>query len=601
MSNIRSERLERVAAPGIFEGVPPEKLAEALDRSERRRFVRGDVVIAEGEVLDKLFVITAGSADVTVLDRDGIEQRVGRVGPGTTVGEMSLVTGEQATATVRATTEVEAVTMSGREFERLSARFPHVYRNVGSVLAHRLARTNRLLARARVGQVVAVEQAGGPPELPWALACSLSWHTRAPTVLVVEDIDPQEPLRAFAVGRALPSEHRASLQLAPSFDRAPPDSSVIEELRNAFDHVLIVSRGRNLGALPVARRLVVMGKGDARQIAGSGGVDYIVRASSTASAGALGPDSAGAISVPSLAAVDGECLHEGALSAGSEAGRALGWLARDLAGLKVGFAFGAGSLRGYAHAGVLAALSHVGLRADYLAGTSVGAAVATLHAMGNTPAEIADELDRCGQVLFRPALSRTGLFSNRALRRYLQSVVGNRLIEDLPTSVAIVAADLDRQQEVILRRGKIWVAILASISIPGVFPAVRIDGRTLVDGGIINPVPTSTVSTMGAGGVVAVRLATPALTPTLDVVAGNPVSAGASALNVIIRSLEIMQARIASDSPDTPLVTIMPEFADLPGAKLRHFAGGRRYMEDGAAAVEAALPQLAAVFPWLRA
>jgi NTE family protein len=314
---------------------------------------------------------------------------------------------------------------------------------------------------------------------------------------------------------------------------------------------------------------------------------------------ALGPDSKGSLSVPPLLAEDRERLRTGVLPAASEAGRALGWLARDLAGRKVGFAFGAGSLRGYAHAGVLAALERAGLRADYVAGTSVGAAVAALHALGYTPAELADELDRCGEVLFRPTLSRRGLFSNRALRRYLQSVVADRRIEDLSIPLAIVAADLERQQEVVLRRGLIRSAILASISIPGVFPAVRIGGRTLVDGGIINPVPATTASTMGAGAVVAVRLSTPNVTPKLDVVAGDQVRAGISALNVIVRSLEIMQARIASDPSETPLISITPEFADLPGAKLRRFASGRRYMEEGEAAVEAALPRLATLFPWL--
>src|SRR4051794_20497447 len=102
MSGVKSEEAVEPTVPAIFDGVPPSELEGALDRGERRHFAAGDVVIAEGDTPDKIFVITAGSAEVSVSDRDGIEHRVGRVGHGMTVGEMSLVTGEPAAATVKA-------------------------------------------------------------------------------------------------------------------------------------------------------------------------------------------------------------------------------------------------------------------------------------------------------------------------------------------------------------------------------------------------------------------------------------------------------------------------------------------------------------------
>jgi predicted acylesterase/phospholipase RssA len=142
--------------------------------------------------------------------------------------------------------------------------------------------------------------------------------------------------------------------------------------------------------------------------------------------------------------------------------------------------------------------------------------------------------------------------------------------------------------------------VLASISMPGILPAVRVGGRLLVDGGILNPVPASTVAAMGADTVVAVRLASPAGPPLYDIDSRYEREAETSALSAFIRSMEMMQGRIDGDPPETPVITLVPEFSSIPGAKLRNFSSGRRYIDAGAAAAEAALPRIAAALPWLR-
>src|SRR5262249_43070252 len=180
-------------------------------------------------------------------------------------------------------------------------------------------------------------------------------------------------------------------------------------------------------------------------------------------------------------------------------------------------ALGAGSLRGYAHVGALNYLRWAGLEEDYVAGTSIGAAVATLHAIGYSAHEVADILDMTGPNLFQPTLSRAGLMSNRKLRRFLQEVAGDLLIEDLRLPLALVAADLDTRCEVVFREGPVWLGVLASISIPGVYPALKVGGYTLVDGGILSPVPTNVAAGMGADIVIAVRLSNAASSPTDEI------------------------------------------------------------------------------------
>jgi len=575
------------ATPAVLEGIPAEALAELLAVLERRRYAAGAVVIAEGDAPKEIYIVVEGRADVFVVDRNGEEHAVGRVGPGTTLGEMSLFTGEPAAGTVRAASELEVLVLSGADFEHVATEHPVVYRNVGTILASRLRSTNRLAARAAPGKVVVLEDAGGPPLLAWALASSVAWHARAPTLLLVVDEDPAEPLRALADVHAAPSDRRASLRLSKSL------ADELEAMLESFELVLVMGGDELRAALPGARLLRLEGaSGDGR------GAGAFVRTWEGTS-----------VHVPPLTGSENDALANGLLPARSDGARSLGWLARDIAGLKVGVALGAGSLRGYAHVGVLSALARAGLDVDFLAGTSVGGAVAGLYALGYTPDELADELDRCAKILFRPTLARSGVMSNRALRHYLHGIGGERNIEDLDLPLAIVAADLEEQREIVFRRGPLWLATLATISIPGIFPALRIGGRTLVDGGIVNPVPTTVVAGMGADAVVAVRLSSPQGGPVTHVEAFESGGKSPSAFNAIIRAVEMMQSRIVGDPPDTPTISITPGLGDLsgsaalddlPGGRLRRFSTGRRYVEAGIEATEAALPRLAAAFPWLR-
>jgi NTE family protein len=306
------------------------------------------------------------------------------------------------------------------------------------------------------------------------------------------------------------------------------------------------------------------------------------------------------VNVPELDAEDWRELQAGVLSTRSTAGRELGWAARDLAGLKVGLALGAGSFRGYAHVGVLEGLRRAGIPLDYVAGTSIGAAVASLAVGGHDPDAIADVLDELSPRLFRVTVPIRSFLSTRSLRRYIQEFTGDTRLEDLPIPLALIAADILTQQELILRRGLVWQAILASVSIPGIYPAQRIGRHVVVDGGVLNPVPADVVAEMGAGVVFAVKLGGGSIPAEreLEVVpaSGKP----PSAISVLMRSIETMQSRIAAEpGSEATTIAIVPKL-DAESGMLRKFSAGRRYIPDGVAAVEAAMPRIAAALPWVR-
>src|SRR5687768_2064987 len=110
-------------APTFFDGLGEAELALVLEPLERRHFAAGATILAEGDGVREMYVVETGSADVFVDDRLGGEHRVGQIGPGATVGEMALFTGQPASASVRATTPLEVLVVSEAEVQRAAAAF----------------------------------------------------------------------------------------------------------------------------------------------------------------------------------------------------------------------------------------------------------------------------------------------------------------------------------------------------------------------------------------------------------------------------------------------------------------------------------------------
>lgn len=552
----------------------------------------GATVITEGDRLREMYVVKSGAAEVFVADRHGVEQRVGGVSAGSTLGEMSLLTGQPASGTVRAAEPLELYVVREADFNRLTERFPSVYRNVGAILSRRLALTNRLAAGAAPARVTALRAGGSPPLLPVALAASVAWHTRASTLLLVHGRGAAEIEALRAPSPQAGSGETHACAVVAAVDGLPTD---FDELAATYANILVLTddADRRVDGL---RTLDLVG-GHSAPV---GNASYTVRA--WASPGErVGPSSDGVVNVPELVPADQAALRDGVLPPTTAAGKAIGWVARDLAHLKVGVALGAGSVRGFAHFGVLRELERAGVFPDCIAGTSVGAAAGGLYAFGLDPDEAAELFVSCGPALFRPRISTKSFLSSRGLRNFIRGVGGDVLIEDLNTPFAAVAADIETQREVVFRRGLLWQAVVASISIPGIYPANRIGRYTVVDGGIVNPVPCSTAGDLGADVVIGVRLGAKLAQPDSDAAATAARGRPPSAVTSILRSIEMMQSRLAPEATDPATLMIRPELPEIPSGRLRSFDAGLRYVDDGAAATREALPRLAGALPWVRA
>lgn len=153
---------------------------------------------------------------------------------------------------------------------------------------------------------------------------------------------------------------------------------------------------------------------------------------------------------------------------------------------------GSGGARGLAHVGIIQRLEEAGYRIDSIAGASMGALVGGIYAAG----KLEDYRDwvcalRSTDVLrfLDISFSVGGLFKGERIIETLRDMVGDHAIEDLPLAYTAVATDIDRQREVWITRGPLFDAIRASIAVPTVFTPHEYQGSTLVDGGLLNPIP----------------------------------------------------------------------------------------------------------------
>ena len=221
-------------------------------------------------------------------------------------------------------------------------------------------------------------------------------------------------------------------------------------------------------------------------------------------------------------------------------------------GRSFGLALGGGAARGVAHIGVLKVLEETGLRPQFITGTSAGSIVGALYAGGYSWDEIADvtrALDWSDFV--QPVFPRMGMVRADRLEERLTHLLADRTIEELDIPFKAMTVDLECGELFIMDSGPVAHAVRASCSIPGIFEPVEHEGRLLVDGGVLNDVPTDVCREMGADVVLGVDL-------------GADMDRERTPENifaVLMASFAIMSRRCRETPPDGNTIIIQPDLA----------------------------------------
>lgn len=246
---------------------------------------------------------------------------------------------------------------------------------------------------------------------------------------------------------------------------------------------------------------------------------------------------------------------------------------------RIALALGGGAARGFAHIGVIKVLESHGLKVDLVVGTSAGSVAGALFAAGYSGFDLqqmAFDLDRATVADW--TLFGKGLIRGDALRKFVNTAVGNRPLEKLPMKFACVAANLKTGEAILFERGETGQAVQASSAVPGVFAPTLINGAEYVDGGLVSVVPIRYAKKLGADFVIAVDVAAP---PDQREAQGK--------LDVVMKTFGIMGKTIRESEYPLADVLIVPDMSTISSTD---FEGKHRAILAGERAAQAALPEL---------
>ena len=678
MENLEPQQL--IEASALFRNLQPHETATIIDRLQPARYERGTRILERGVWHGRLHIIATGQVSVLLQEttpdagNHADDLIVARLGPGECFGEMSLITGEPPTATVRAEQNTTLWSLTQTDFLTLIGDCPTLLQNINHILSQRLAQTNQQILANHAAErtwLAFVDDPAAPLERALAphIANALAMRSQK-RVLMLELCG-----RDQALGPHFATHER---QIRPSFLECLHDRSLLQ----THHAPTVTADGQHYPAYAVLaathEQTLTLDAGVLASLTDLALLyDYLLFITTPATpthllpavegqcqrtimliaAGAEPPDKISqdraerpfdAVFVthvaerPTIGTQDRYAAQLGCivtrllpadmplleqcweqhvtlrqLAADAALTKAVDFVARYLAHQTVGIAFGGGGARGFAHLGVLQGLLHYGIPLDYIAGCSSGIIAPGMYLIGKSPAESEAIFLDIQHHIVHWRFPRTSIFSNKGLRRMLRELCGELRFEDLTTPFAMVAVDLATRAGIVLDRGPLWQAGLASVALPGIFPPVLIGEHILMDAGMHDPVPIRLVRRMGANILLASELggqeppslvsAAPwfeehVVAPLAGVLSGKQVTSrqriarSPHIIDLLLRTYELAMATIGMHSIREADIVFRPK---LHRISLRQFSEGRKFVVAGREAVEQSLPALRRRLPWV--
>ena len=557
----------------VFSDLSDAELA-SIQRSLRwERIDGGSTLLRQGDSAQEAWLLRAGRLEAIHRTTSG-DRHVTWYGPGAFIAEMSLVTGGKRTNAVRAVRDSTVARLTPETLDTLFARSADFTRQVTRALAPRPSgRTHATARRARTLSFVPFDGAVGARACVSAVAEALT-EAGLDTVIIDADrlnaaLGPNASnIRRGEVGDAdiigwldqLERQHDVVILMG----NAVPDSFTRRAVRQC-DHLVFIANASSETALrPLEHELI-----EARTAAHAHGTEQTLRFLGTRHLLLLQPSGLQeAVGTGRWLAVRPEYTHHHVRDNNtSDVAR----LARRLTGRAVALALSGASSRVPAHAGVVRAIQELDLPIDVLSGSSSGSAVASMMACGFDAEQIlagAIHLITNGPPRvrqFQPPI--TALTSGATPDRTLQSLFGDRQLEDQFVPTIITAVDIRRHRAVHLTRGPIWKLVRASGSLPLIWPPVWHEDDLLVDGAIITFLPVEVFGDQADQGLI--------IASNLDETAGvgAPAFEGSRQYGTVLNGwYELLRRfRGSTEAPPPGLVDILyhtmaiPSFQQLEG------------------------------------
>ncbi len=492
-------------------GVTEEQLRAIEPAPAWLSMAAGETLIREGEEGEAYYLLVQGRLRAFVQD-GGRQRRIGEVLPGEGVGEMSLMTTDLTSATVRVMHDSSLIRFSRESYLQLMESCPEAALQVMRTVIKRLRQG---IAPPRHSTFATIAVVPLDPTIDVA----------AFSAALVLQIDPLKPARHFGLDdlvSASPEADPLEVELADALRQA---ARLTPEQDHAVSARLDVrSRGHDgivvyeAVAEAIEWTRIAIRQADLVLLVATVDGDPAPRPFEQALLGALDADLAPRTDLVLLHPEDwqpacgaGRWLEHRKITEHHHLRRGqladLARLARILTGNAISLVLGGGGARGIAQLGVLRALHEAGIPVDRVGGTSMGSLIGAAVAQGHSVAYITEKnreiwLERKPLIDYTfPALS---LLRGRRMHDLTHETFGGPDIEDLPITFYCISCDLTHADQIVHDRGPLWLGVRASASLPGTAPPLFHEGRVLVDGGVINNLPVDVMRERFGGCVIAV-------------------------------------------------------------------------------------------------
>jgi NTE family protein len=492
-----------VRAVPFFRNLPGASLAALIARLRPQRHGSGTVLFQRGEAGETMYFVESGQLEAVSQEH---QEPLAALGPGSLVGEISLLLDQPRSATVRVVADAQLWALSRADLDALLTEHPLIGVELSRELSRRLVATSRRLAPPPITQCIAVLGSGGAVELARALQAA----------------EPGRVGIATLTGASWPT--------------ALPDGvvQVAADVLPDAGGVSALARGRSGGP---ERVLVLLPPGPT-------------------------PAATAALAVSEYAVIFGPCpdwVRRGRSQLrvlrcdGSSA--SLQRTVRWIRGRAVGLALSSGGSKTVAHIGVMRVLREMGITVDAMTGTSGGACIAAGLACGMAESEMLEQLRTVARSLqFRSfdfnLVPRTALSKGARLRSLFDAIYSGRSFADTEIPLWLVAADLATGEEVVIDSGPLADGVRASMSMPVFFNPWPHGGRLLIDGAVVNPLPASVLREAGIRFVIGSNVAGQEL--RFDTGSSTRVPNMLQTVNRVMNSMEREMLKA-----QTPLVDVM--------------------------------------------
>ena len=485
----------------LFGPLDEPAIADLAARIDLIQMFRGEILYRQGDPGTSMHFVLTGRLQVRVHDKEGTEKIVAYLSPGESVGEMALFTGASRAATVVAIRDTTLGLLTRDTFDAAMTRHPQAVFTLARLIIGRLTETqSRGVSRTPLRNIalIPIERTMNLQEftgrlhlalLKFGTTITLDW----PTVNAMLAVEPQSNPEAL------------SMRLG----------SLLDDCEKTHDYVICQADHEptewTRKCIGYADKILLVGAADAppqvsaleTEILYGPRIDVLTEKELVL----VHRDGARAPSYTSKWLTGRQVdRHHHIPWQGNEG---FNRLARRLSNNAVTLVLGGGGARGFAHIGAIRAIREAGIPIDAAGGTSFGALIAALVALGRSDERVLEESKSAfteGRPMGDYTLPVVSLVRGDRLAAVLKMHYGGLDIDDLWIPFFAVSSNLSRNRIAVHTSGELWKALRASVSLPGIFPPFIENGDLLIDGGMLNNLPVDIMKEMVTGKTIAVDL-----------------------------------------------------------------------------------------------